>query len=159
LSKVGGFLGGGSSSGASPRAAQQYALSQLGGHGWDIGQMAPLAALWNRESGWNNLARNPTSGAYGIPQAPPPSQMGALANPPPSSYVAQINWGLNYIKGRYGSPAAAWNFELAHNYYDAGGFLPPGTSLATNNTGRPEPVGMGGNTYINVYPPVSSNPR
>jgi HK97 family phage major capsid protein len=31
----------------------------------------------------------------------------AAANPPTSSMAARVNWGLGYIKGRYGSPAAA----------------------------------------------------
>jgi hypothetical protein len=29
----------------------------------------------------------------------------------------QIIWGLGYIKDVYGSPCAAWDFELANNYY------------------------------------------
>jgi hypothetical protein len=32
--------------------------------------------------------------------------------------------------------------------YDRGGWLPPGVSLAVNNTGRPEPVGGGGVTVV-----------
>ncbi len=71
-------------------------------------------------SGWNRLARNPSSGAYGIPQALPPGKMGAAANPPLSSAAAQINWGLGYIKGRYGSPAAAEAHERAFNWYGKG---------------------------------------
>ena len=51
---------------------------------------------WNNlemaEAGWNQYARNPSSGAYGIPQALPPSKMGAAANPPQSNPGAQISW-------------------------------------------------------------------
>ena len=34
-----------------------------------------LGALWQRESGWNHLAENASSGAYGIPQSLPSSKM------------------------------------------------------------------------------------
>ena len=135
-------LGGPTSASAS--AAQRYAASILGAYGWGQSQMGPLISLWNRESGWNRLARNPSSGAYGIPQALPPGKMGAAANPPTSSASAQIQWGLGYIKTRpgYGSPAAAWAHELAYGWYDSGAdYLPTGASIAINNTGRPERVG------------------
>jgi hypothetical protein len=100
--------------------AQAYARSRLSAYGWGIEQMKPLILLWNQESGWNRLARNPSSGAYGIPQALPPSKMGPAANPPTSSAAAQINWGLGYIKGRYGTPAGAWSHEVAFNWYGGG---------------------------------------
>ena len=131
---------------ASAAQAQAYARSRLGAYGWGAAQMPPLIRLWNQESGWNRFARNPTSGAYGIPQALPPSKMGAAANPPTSSAAAQINWGLGYIKTRpgYGSPAAAWAHEVAYNWYDKGGALMPGFTLAYNGTGRPEMVLPGG---------------
>lgn len=129
---------------ASAAQAQAYARSRLGAYGWGAAQMPPLIALWNQESGWNRLARNPSSGAYGIPQALPPSKMGAAANPPTSSAAAQINWGLGYIKGRYGSPAGAEQHELAYHWYDKGGALMPGFTLAYNGTGRPEMVLPGG---------------
>ena len=78
-------------------------------YGWGTGaQWAALDALWTQESGWNNHARNPSSGAYGIPQALPASKMGALANPPTSSASAQIAWGLKYIKTRWQTPSNAW---------------------------------------------------
>jgi hypothetical protein len=135
-----GAQGGPTSAGAAQ--AQAYAKSRLSAYGWDGGQMSPLISLWNEESGWNRLADNASSGAYGIPQALPGSKMGAAANPPTSSAAAQINWGLGYIKDRYRDPAAAWAFETSHspNWYDGGGWMPPGLSLNMNGTGRPEPV-------------------
>lgn len=87
-------------------------------YGWATGaEWAALVALWNRESNWNQYARNPTSGAYGIPQALPASKMGRLANPPFSSAVAQIRWGLSYIRGRYGNPVNAWAHEQSAGWY------------------------------------------
>ena len=105
-------------------------------------------AAWNavamRESGWNQYARNPSSGAYGIPQALPPGKMGPAANPPQSNPAAQISWMIGYIQSRYGNPIGAYNHEQAFGWYDRGGFLPAGLSLAYNGTGRPEMVVPGG---------------
>lgn len=88
-------------------------------YGWGPGtsNWTSLVALWTQESGWNNHARNPTSGAYGIPQALPPSKMGALANPPVSSAGAQITWGLRYIKSTYGNPNNAEAHERSQGWY------------------------------------------
>jgi hypothetical protein len=53
-------------------------------------------------------------------------------------------------------PANAWAFHLAHNWYDDGGWLPPGVSLAVNGTGKPERVvgpndARGGQLTGNLY--------
>lgn len=77
-----------------------------------------LYDLWNRESGWNNKAQNPSSGAYGIPQALPPTKMPASAQEAGGSNAAsQIAWGLSYIKDRYGDPNEAWAHEEANGWY------------------------------------------
>ena len=34
-----------------------------------------------------------------------------------TNFRTQINWGLNYVKERYGSPCGALNFHLANNWY------------------------------------------
>jgi hypothetical protein len=41
---------------------------------------------------------------------------------------------------QYGDPLGAAAHESAYHWYDQGGWLPPGRSLAINNTGRPERV-------------------
>jgi hypothetical protein len=98
--------------------AQGIARVLAAPYGWATGQeFADLVSLWNRESGWNRLADNPSSGAYGIPQSLPGSKMGTLANPPTSSATAQIAWGLSYIKSTYGSPSAAWAHETSQGWY------------------------------------------
>ena len=88
-------------------------------YGWGPGtsNWTSLVALWDQESGFNNKAKNPSSGAYGIPQSLPASKMGALANPPVSSAGAQIAWGLKYIKQTYGNPNKAWG-----GYWQRGGW-------------------------------------
>jgi hypothetical protein len=128
---------------------QRFAAQLLTSFGWGQDQLGPLIALWNRESGWNPYAQNPSSGAAGIPQ-----DIAGWAAYAPGDWANQIRWGENYIFGRYGSPAAAWAHEMSFGWYDRGGFLPPGLSLAWNTTGRPEPVGAAaagsGNTTIIV---------
>lgn len=134
--------GGGSASANAALARQLYPA-------WGSGA---LWTAWNnvamRESGWNQFARNPNGGAYGIPQALPPSKMGAAANPPESNPTAQIRWMISYIQSVYGSPIGAWNSEMTRGWYskgglvsfDSGGWLMPGLTMAVNNTGRPEQV-------------------
>lgn len=112
-----GFSGGGSNS-ANQTLAHQMMLAS----GWGNDQWGPLKALWMRESGFNATARNPSSGAFGIPQALPASKMGAAAVG--GDPAAQIRWGLRYIKGRYGSPSAAWAHETSAGWYGHGGRLP-----------------------------------
>ena len=122
-----GVSGGGSMGGpvaAGVAQAQAYAKSRLGAFGWGAGAMSSLIPLWDDESGWNRLADNPSSGAYGIPQALPASKMGAAANPPTSSAAAQINWGLPYIQAVYGSPAGALQHENQYHWYANGGVIP-----------------------------------
>ena len=130
---------------ADAAAAQAYARSRMGAFGWTAPNEWPaLQALWTGESNWSRLARNPGSGAYGIPQALPASKMGPAANPPTSSAGAQIDWGMNYIKSNpgYGDPATAYAKWLSRSphWYDKGGVLPPGMSLVMNGTGRDETV-------------------
>jgi hypothetical protein len=104
--------------------AGNVALGQrlAAGRGWGGGaQWDCLYALWQRESGWSNTARNPQSGAYGIAQAlghgPTDQYPAGPANPPESDASAQISWGLGYIAGRYGTPCGAWAHETADGWY------------------------------------------
>ena len=61
-------------------------------------------------------AANP-SGAYGIPQALPGSKMGAFGGDWRDSATTQIEWGLDYIDGRYGNPCGAWSAFGAKGWY------------------------------------------
>lgn len=118
--KVATAAGGGSGGGAATVGAtapagtsQAYAAGRVAGRGWNASQFTCLVELWNRESGWRVTASNP-SGAYGIPQALPGSKMGAGWQ---SDYKAQIDWGLGYIAGSYGSPCGAWAHSNAVGWY------------------------------------------
>lgn len=100
-----------------PAAAQSYAAQRLGAYGWGDDQLSCLLKLWTKESGWRADAYNRSSGAYGIPQALPGSKMATAGPDWMTNAGTQIEWGLRYISGRYGSPCAAWSFHLGHNWY------------------------------------------
>lgn len=95
---------------------QQIARQLLGQYGW-AGQFSCLDSLWTNESGWDTYAENPTTGAYGIPQALPGSKMASAGPDWRSDPATQIRWGLSYIQASYGSPCAAWSHEEAVGWY------------------------------------------
>ena len=96
---------------------QATACGMLGDHGFGTDQMECLVTLWEHESGWNPSASNPSSGAYGIPQALPGGKMASAGEDWSSNAATQIEWGLGYISDRYGDPCGAWGFWQANNYY------------------------------------------
>jgi hypothetical protein len=96
---------------------QQIAEQMLGQFGWSASQFSCLEPLWERESGWDVTAENPSSGAYGIPQALSGSMMASVGADWATDAATQIRWGLAYIKGRYGSPCGAWTHEEAEGWY------------------------------------------
>lgn len=105
-----------------PAANKSVGKMMAAQYGWGSGnEWSCLDALWTRESGWNNLADNPSSHAYGIAQALPASKYPHAGQPASlggsSSAVSQIAWGLSYIKSRYGSPSAAWAHEQSNSWY------------------------------------------
>jgi hypothetical protein len=106
--------------GSAPRPSgspQKIAAAMLGSYGWSSGQLGCLVSLWNVESGWNVYATNPSSGAYGIPQALPGSKMASAGPDWQSDAATQIRWGLGYIKSIYGSPCGAWSHEQSDGWY------------------------------------------
>lgn len=100
-----------------PAGAKAYAASRLAAFGWGQDQMSALVTLWTKESDWTTTATNASSGAYGIVQALPGGKMASVGADWQTNYKTQIDWGLGYIKERYGSPAGALAFHLAHNWY------------------------------------------
>lgn len=101
---------------ASAELAQAYASGAAAQRGWTGSQFTDLVELWNRESGWRWNAENP-SGAYGIPQAYPGSKMAGFGANWHDDAAVQIDWGLDYIAQRYGSPSAALRYWDRHNSY------------------------------------------
>jgi len=86
-------------------------------YGWGSGEVGCLDALWTRESGWDATAANPSTGAYGIPQALPGSKMSVFGADWRTNPVTQIEWGLDYIGDVYGSPCGAWTAFRAKGWY------------------------------------------
>jgi hypothetical protein len=101
-----------------PSAAenQAYAKKMNALKGWG-GCWGSLLTMWNHESGWNEHAENPGSGAYGIPQALPGSKMASAGPDWHNNAMTQIAWGLAYVGSRYGDPCKAWGFWQAHHWY------------------------------------------
>lgn len=119
--------------GASATAYKAYAATLLALHGWP-GQWNSFSNLVMAESGWNPQALNP-SGAWGIAQALGHGTAATDAGNGHNQYgnfgtsdavcraanggngEAQIQWMMNYIAQKFGSPDAAWQFHLANNSY------------------------------------------
>ena len=101
---------------AASGSPQQIAEAMLGSFGWSSSQFACLDPLWAQESGWSVTAANP-DGAYGIPQALPGSKMASAGPDWQTDAATQIRWGLEYIRGTYGSPCGAWDHEQATGWY------------------------------------------
>lgn len=92
-------------------AAVQIGQQLAAARGWTGAEWDALYVLWMRESGWNPRSVNRSSGACGIPQALPCSKI------PDKSTAGQIQWGLNYIQNRYGTPAGAMAHWQQKHWY------------------------------------------
>ena len=96
---------------------RDIARALMGDFGFSQDQFGCLDSLWIRESNWNVYADNPTSSAYGIPQALPGAKMASAGADWATNPVTQIEWGLGYIRDRYGSPCAAWGHSESTGWY------------------------------------------
>jgi hypothetical protein len=96
---------------------RQIGCSMTLAAGHDLQQFACLEKLWTKESQWKEKARNPSSGAYGIPQSLPAGKMASAGGDYLTNPATQIKWGLGYIKDRYGKPCSAWSHSQAKGWY------------------------------------------
>ncbi|WP_406312026.1 lytic transglycosylase domain-containing protein [Streptosporangium sp. NBC_01639] len=101
---------------ANPTGNKALGKQMLEARGWSD-QWGCLEKLWMKESGWNERAMNRYSGAYGIPQSLPGHKMASAGNDWQVNAATQIEWGLGYIKGRYGTPCGAWGHSQAKGWY------------------------------------------
>ena len=108
--------------------------------GWDKGPMWD-AAEWiiGKESSWDPLARNPSSGAFGLFQFLGATKQTYLPDENPNPKIQGVAGG-RYIADRYGDPLKAKAFWEQNGWYDKGGWLMPGLTLTNNETGKPEAV-------------------
>ncbi|WP_073796426.1 transglycosylase SLT domain-containing protein [Streptomyces sp. CB03578] len=98
---------------AAPTSAKAIAHQMIK----DPAQFAAFDKIVSHESGWNHMATNSSSGAYGLVQALPASKMASAGSDWKTNPATQIKWGLDYMNSRYGSPVGAWNFWQANHWY------------------------------------------
>lgn len=102
----------------SPKSNKMYAEWYIKEkYGWEDKQFSCLTTLWTHESGWNHRAKNPSSGAYGIPQSLPANKMASAGEDWLTNPATQIEWGAKYIKLRYGTPCDAYAHFKLKNWY------------------------------------------
>lgn len=89
-----------------PGTVRAVAVGLVVKEGWSLQQWACLDRLWWHESGWNYHAGN-KYGAYGIPQSLPGRKMSEAGRDWRTNPTTQMRWGVDYIKGRYGTPCKA----------------------------------------------------
>ncbi|MFJ8532927.1 MULTISPECIES: transglycosylase SLT domain-containing protein [unclassified Streptomyces] len=94
-------------------SAQQIAKKMIS----DSAQYQCFSKIVDHESDWNVNATNASSGAYGLVQALPGNKMASAGSDWKTNPATQIEWGLDYMKDRYGSPCGAWNFWQSNGWY------------------------------------------
>lgn len=125
---------------------------------WPASQWGAFDTLEMHEAGYNRFARNSSSGAYGIPQALPPTKMPFAAQAAGGSHAGpQLSWMFNYIRSVYGTPGNAWAKYYQHpggiGWYGSGGATSAGWAVVGEH-GR-ELVKLPGGAH--VYPHGASN--
>ena len=101
-------------SAADPKALARALMPK---YGLSSSEFDCLDNIWSQESGWNIHADNPSSSAYGIPQALPGSKMSSAGPDWENNPETQIRWGLGYIQSRYGSACEAWSYKQGAGWY------------------------------------------
>ena len=95
---------------------QQWAHDYLLANGFTEEDFTALVYIINHESGWNVHATNPSSSAYGLPQALPGSKMASIASDWHDNYQTQIKWFIGYCN-RYGGIQGAYKFWVENHWY------------------------------------------
>ncbi len=96
---------------------RDIARAMIGDYGWSSSEFNCLDQLYISESGWDVNADNPTSSAYGIPQALPGEKMATAGADWRTNPATQIEWGLGYIRDVYGTPCSAMSFKSGNGWY------------------------------------------
>ena len=96
---------------------QSWAHDYLISNGYTEADFTAAVYIINHESGWNPSATNPSSGAYGLPQALPGSKMASAGSDWQTNYQTQFIWFVGYCNSRYGGITGAYNYWLANHSY------------------------------------------
>ena len=126
----------GSGTQALPSGSHKNWLKQAGIHGnfdkWNF--------IINHESGWNPRAKNPSSSAYGIGQALPPSKMASFGSDYMTNPITQLKWMKSYVNGRYGGINGAYRWWKSHNWYANGGLITNDSVIRVAEQNKPEMI-------------------
>lgn len=126
----------GSGTQALPSGSHKNWLKQAGIHGnfdkWNF--------IINHESGWNPRAQNPSSSAYGIGQALPPSKMASFGSDYMTNPITQLKWMKSYVNGRYGGINGAYRWWKSHNWYANGGLITNDSVIRVAEQNKPEMI-------------------
>ncbi|MFL2019663.1 aggregation-promoting factor C-terminal-like domain-containing protein [Weissella hellenica] len=129
-----GSVGGGTQ--ALPSGSHKHWLEQAGVHGnfdkWNY--------IINHESSWNPRAKNPSSDAYGIGQALPPSKMASFGSDYMSNPITQLKWMKSYVNGRYGGINEAYRFWQRNHWYENGGIIDKDSIIRVAEKNKPEMI-------------------
>jgi len=96
--------------------AQALAFLTTYARGWNMQEWGCLNNIWTNESHFNPLAKNKSSGAYGIAQFLPSTWGNYNLVKTPVAKL-QIQYGIHYIEKRYGNACTAWRFWQRHKWY------------------------------------------
>ena len=96
---------------------QQWAHDYLLSNGYTEADFTATVYIITHESGWSATATNPSSGAYGLPQALPGSKMVSAGADWATNYQTQLKWFWGYCAQRYGSIQGAYTYWLANHCY------------------------------------------
>lgn len=96
---------------------QSWAHDYLISNGYSEADFTAANFIISHESGWSPTATNPSSGAYGLPQALPGSKMASAGPDWQINYQTQFKWFVNYCNGRYGSISGAYEHWQKHKSY------------------------------------------
>ena len=129
-----GSVGGGTQ--ALPSGSHKHWLEQAGINGnfdkWNY--------IINHESSWNPRAKNPSSDAYGIGQALPPSKMASFGSDYMSNPITQLKWMKSYVNGRYGGINEAYRFWQRNHWYENGGLINQDSIIRVAEHNKPEMI-------------------
>lgn len=140
---------------AATGTAQKYAQRLVNATWPGTGQWPAFADIVRRESGWAVNATNPSSGAYGIPQALPGSKMASAGADWRTNPLTQIRWMVGYIKSRWGSPQNADNNEIVNHWYDKGGPIREPVIGYGQQSGHRYHFAENGTEWVSKTPPGS----
>ncbi|KRN02161.1 SLT domain-containing protein [Levilactobacillus senmaizukei DSM 21775 = NBRC 103853] len=124
---------GGGGTSAAPSGSHKHWLEQAG---IPANQFGAYNAIITPESGWNPKIHNPSSSAYGLPQALPGSKMASAGSDWKTNPITQLKWMKGYVKGRYGGINQALSFRKAHGWYAKGGTPPLNSWVGVNEEGQ-----------------------